>query len=485
VFRRFSGSLRSQPHGFESQRNMNRVTASRARWENRRAGGAGRKQVSGVALTLWLVIAILIATIVTPGTAIAADVAIQSPLAGGKHPAPYSGPLTVDFTGATPDTYTLTVSGANYSWVADHVYDGENHSFSQPFHPIGEPGDYTAVVEDSSETEIASVAFSVLGTDNAAITSPNQGQTFLAPFAGNIAVNWSSISDPDDTYRVDIERNGFPYKSCPYDGAGLEDTTTHCSLSSVGVGQYDASVFNGTGEELDHVSFNVVPRLTLTDVRVGPSTFYPLVRDGFRDTTTVRFRTNKDSRNRVHVIKGNRTLKRVELANQSAGSHQWTWNGKDGAERKVKPGYYKLQVIASASGETKKVARTVKAHTRVLRKNFSQSKRGTAFRSRGKRGNCNFDRYDGEALLTCLYGVAWTDYAFKMSPGSLRHIVRGPVVTGVGFRYRNGLVRCRPATDAARRGKTLITRFLSNGSNGWSQCWVVSARIKYHYFYRQ
>jgi hypothetical protein len=210
-----------------------------------------------------------------------------------------------------------------------------------------------------------------------------------------------------------------------------------------------------------------------------------VVRDGFRDNTTVRFRTNKDSRNRVHVIKGGRTLKRVELGNQSGGSHQWTWNGKDGAGRKVKPGYYKLQVIASASGETKKVARTVKAHTRVLRKNFSKSKRGTAYRSRGKRGNCNFDRYDGEALLTCLYGVAWTDYNFQMSPGSLRHIVRGPVVHGGSFSYRNGLVRCHAATDAARRGRTLITRFLSNGSNGWSQCWVASARVKYHYFYRQ
>jgi FlgD Ig-like domain len=463
---------------------MNHVTPSRARMGNSRAGGAARNQVSGVALALWLVAALLLATIATPGTAMAADVTIQSPLAGGKYQSLYTGPFAVDFTGATPDTYTLTVSGANYSWEMDHVYDGENHSFSQPFDPIGEPGDYTAVVEDSSETEIASVAFRVLGTDDATITSPNQGQTFQAPFSGNVSVNWSSISDPDDNYRVEID-NGFTHKQCQYDGADLEDTTTHCSLSSARAGHYDAWVFNGTGEDLDHVSFNVDPRLTLTDVRVGPSTFYPLVRDGFRDTTTVRFRTNKDSRNRVHIMKGSRTLKRVELGNQSRGSHQWTWNGKDGAGRKVEPGFYKLQVIASASGETKKVARTVKAHTRVLRKNFSKSKRGTAFRSRGKRGNCNFDGLDGEALLTCLFGVAWTDYAFKMSPGSLRHIVRGPVVHGGGFRYRNGIVRCHAATDAKRRGRTLMMRFLSNGSNGWSQCWVVSARVKYHYLYQQ
>ena len=61
----------------------------------------------------------------------------------------------------------------------------------------------------------------------------------------------SSIADPDDTYRVDIEKNGSFHKQSQYEGAGLEGTTTQCSLS-VGPGQYDASVFNASrGELLD------------------------------------------------------------------------------------------------------------------------------------------------------------------------------------------------------------------------------------------
>lgn len=415
----------------------------------------------------------------------AAAVTIENPLHGEEYPAPYDGPLTVDFTGATPDTYTLTVSGANYSWEAEHVYTGENHSFSQLFTPIVDPGSYLALVEDSSGADIATAAFGVRGVDDATIVTPNHGQTFFGSFSGNISVDWSSVASPIHTYRVDIVSDGFLRKRCEYLGEHIEESITHCPVS-LGVGEHEALVFNSSRDALlDFITFNVTPRLRLTDVRVGPATFFPLVRDGFRDTTTINFRTNKPSRNRVHVMKGARTLKRIELGNQSGGSHKWTWNGTDGAGRKVEPGRYKLQVIASAHGETKRTSRTVKAHTRVLRKNFSQSKRGTAFRSRGKRGNCNFDRLDGEALLTCLFGVAWTDYVFKMSPGSLRHIERGPIVTGVSFRYRNGLVRCHAATDAARRGRTLTTRFLSNGSNGWSQCWVVSARIKYRYFYRQ
>jgi hypothetical protein len=465
---------------------MNHIAPRRPQWGIRRAEDTGRRQLTGLALTLWLVAALLMATLVNPTAARAADITIQSPLASGNYQAPYIGPFTVDFTGATPDTYTLTVSGANYIWDAQHVYDGENHSFSEPFDAIEVPGDYTAVVQDSSETPIASVAFSVRGTDDATITSPNQGQKFLAPFSGNVSVHWDSIAYPNDTYIVDIEKNGSLFKQCQYNGAVLENTTTRCSLSSLRQGRYDAWVVNDSEwEVLDHVAFEVRPRLTLTDVRVGPSTFYPLVRDGFRDTTTIRFRTNKTSRNRIQVKKNGRTVRRVDLGNQPQGPHRWVWNGKDSGGRKVTPGYYNLQVSTSASGETKKVSRRVKAHTRVLRRNFSKSKRGTAYRSRGKRGNCNFDGFQGEALLTCLFGVAWADYAFEMSPGSLRHIVRGPVVHGGGFRYRNGIVRCHAANDAARRGRTLIMRFISNGSNGWSQCWVVSARVNYHYFYRQ
>jgi hypothetical protein len=464
---------------------MNHEALWRASGGSRRTGGDGSKRVTGVALTLWLVATLLIANVLAPGTAMAADIAIQNPTEGGNYQAPFSGPLTVDFTGAIPDTYTLIVSGDSYNWESTHTYDGENHSFSETFSPITEPGSYTAVVEDSTEAGIASVTFRVRGLDSARIMSPNHGQTFLSSFSGNVSVNWSSIADVDDIYRVDILKNGSLYRQCQHDGAELEEITTHCSLSA-GVGQYSARVLNHTQNDLlDQVSFNIAPRLTLTDVRVVPATFYPLVRDGFRDTTTIRFRTNKSSRNRIQVIRSGRTIKRVDLGIQSGGSHQWSWNGRDGAGRKVKPGYYKLQVSASASGETKKVGRTVKAHTRILRKNFSKSKRGTDYRSRGKRGNCNFDQSSGEALLTCLFGVAWTDYTFQMSPGSLRNIVRGPVVDGASFGYRHGLVRCHPANDAARRGSTLITRFISNGSNGWSQCWVISARVKYHYFYRQ
>ncbi|MGH2775081.1 MAG: FlgD immunoglobulin-like domain containing protein [Actinomycetota bacterium] len=430
---------------------------------------------------------VLVAAGTVPGVASAAGVMIQSPVQDEEYAAPYEGPLTVDFTGATPDTYTLTVSGAdNIVLNEQHVYDGTNHTFSQELLPITEPGSYEALVVNPSGTEMAKATFSVR-IDDATIVSPDNGKTFFAPFSRNISVKWSSIAHPDGIYQVKIERNGFPLKTlgCHYPGADLEGTTTQCPLSLQRVGKYDARVSDPSNGQLDHVAFQVVPRLRLSDVRVGPATFFPLVRDGFRDTTTIRFRTNKRSHNRIKVMRAGRTIKRVDLGNQSGSSHQWKWNGRNGAGRKVKPGYYKLQVIASALGETKKVSRRVKAHTRVLRKNFSKSKRGTDYRSRGKRGNCNFLRSDGEALLTCLFGVAWVDYAFQMSPGSLRHIVRGPVVDGAGFSYRHGIVRCHAASAAARRGNTLITRFISNGSNGWSQCRVVRARVRYHYFYRQ
>ena len=446
--------------------------------------GRQLERAAGPAFVAVVVVALIIAA-TAPSLARAAAVTIQNPLHGTEHEAPYGGPLTVDFTGAAPDTYTLSVTGPDYVWEAEHIYAGDNHSFSEPFTDIIEPGSYLALVEDSTGTEIATATFYVLGLDNAEIVSPNNGQTFLGTMSGNISVAWSSVANPLHTYQVDVERNGSLTKSCEYVGSAIEETTTHCSVS-LGLGQYDALVFNSSKDVLLHaISFNVAPHLRLSDVRVGPATFFPLVRDGFRDTTTISFRTNKASRNSVHVMRGSRTIRRVELGNQARGPHKWTWNGKDRDGRKVAPGDYRLQVTSKAGGETRKAGDRVEVDTRVLRKNFSKTRRGTDFRSRGKRGNCNFDSSAGEALLTCLFGVAWTDYAFKMTPGSLRHIVRGPIPHGANFRYRNGLVRCHAANDAARRGRTLITRFISNGSMGWSQCWVVSATVKYHYFYRQ
>ena len=411
---------------------------------------------------------------------------IQNPTEGSYHHAPYSGPLTVDFTGATPDTYTLMVSGSNYSWASSHVYDGVNNSFSQTFTPISKPGSYSAVIEDSAHTQIALLTFTVYGDDDATITAPDEGQTFFAPYSGGVSTHWSSIGDPSDSYTTIIRKNGSYLKECYYfSGQHLEGTTTHCSLD-VGTGRYVVRVVNDSrGDLLDEVSFEVVPRLALTDVRVSPQTFYPLIRDDFKDRTTIRFRTNKSSRNRILVKRDGHTVKRLDLGSQGSGSHQWSWNGRNGAGRKVEPGYYKLQVISSSSGETKKVDRTVRVNTRVMRKNFFKSKSGTDYRSRGKRLNCNFDRNSGEILLTCLYGVAWVDYGFNLSPGRLRHIVGGPVVDGGGFRYSGGIVRCHAKTDSARRGSRVTMRFISNGSHGWSQCWVASARVRYHYFYRQ
>ena len=443
-----------------------------------------RKRVPRVALTMWLTAALLVATVATPAIAMAATVAIQNPIHGEHYQAPFSGPLVVDFTGANPDTYTLTVSGSSYNWASSYVYDGENHSFLETFSPISEPGSYTAVIEDSAATQMASVTFTVLGIDDATITSPDQGQRFFGAYSGGVSVHWSSIADPSDSYAVVIRKNGSNYKTCNYSGTNREGTTTHCSLD-VGAGHYVARAVNSWGEVLDDVSFDVVPRLALTDVSVTPTTFYPLIRDDFRDSTTIRFRTNTSSHNRVKVKKSGRTLKRVDLGSQPGGSHRWSWNGKNRAGRKVDPGYYTLQVIANVSGQVEKTNRTVRVNTRVVRKNFSKSKSGTDYRSRGKRLNCNFRHNSGDVLLTCLYGVAWVDYGFDLSPGRLRHTVGGPVIDGGGFRYSRGIVRCHARTDAARRANKLTMRFISNGSHGWSQCWVASVRVRYHYFYRQ
>ena len=415
---------------------------------------------------------------------------IVSPEEGQWFPSPFSDDVSVNWNSIANSNYTYRVDilKGGSLWKSCQYAGGSIEGTTTQCPVVGGTGDYEArVINQSLAAIVDDVEFSVgVGYDEAMINSPKQGEKFLAPFEGRVSVSWSSIADPSDSYAVIIRKNGSHYEQCYYSGTNLMNgTTTHCSFEG-GAGSYVAKVFNDDRLELlDSSSFSVVPRLTLTDVKVRAGTFYPLIRDGFRDTTTIRFRTNKTSNNQIKVKKDGRTLKRVQFGSQDGGSHEWSWNGRNRAGQKVKPGNYKIQVISKALGETRKVDRAVSVDTRVVRKYFSESRSGSGYRSRGKRGNCNFQHNAGQVLLTCLYGIAWTDYVLQMSPHGLNHIVGGPIVDSSGFSYHSGLVRCHARKDAVRRGRSLVTRFISNGSNGWSQCWVSSARVRYHYLYRQ
>jgi hypothetical protein len=81
---------------------------------------------------------------------------------------------------------------------------------------------------------------------------------------------------------------------------------------------------------------------------VGPSPFFPIERDGFRDTTTFRFRTNLRAADLIQVVTSTHRLVRNERIGTRRGrtTHAWTWDGRDGHGHRLRPGTYRIRVVA-------------------------------------------------------------------------------------------------------------------------------------------
>jgi flagellar hook assembly protein FlgD len=86
----------------------------------------------------------------------------------------------------------------------------------------------------------------------------------------------------------------------------------------------------------------------ITRRSVGPTPFFPIERDGFRDTTRFRFRTNLRAADLVQVVTHSHRLVRNERIGLLRGhtTHTWVWNGRDGRGHRLRPGTYRIRVVA-------------------------------------------------------------------------------------------------------------------------------------------
>jgi hypothetical protein len=158
----------------------------------------------------------------------------------------------------------------------------------------------------------------------------------------------------------------------------------------------------------------VYPPVRVLSTNLQPTTFYPLVRDGFRDFTAYSFTLNQPGSGTVRVV--NRTGHVVRTFSFSSRS-AWTvrWNGRNSSGQKVKTGYYRFRVSARAHGTRDRSGyRTVRVRTgyKISVTRGSQAKVGTRWKNRGwtpyiPGGNCNWGTLTGSQLLsTCLFARA-------------------------------------------------------------------------------
>lgn len=272
------------------------------------------------------------------------------------------------------------------------------------------------------------------------ISSPVAGGSVPSGWAGPVTVNFANA--PTGSFDATLMCNNY---------AVLRFHTFHNRLGSADDVQSWQMANPITGPKSCHVgltnyggshannAFTVEapppPPLKLTNVRVSRATFYPLVHDGYKDSTTINWTLNREARVRVYVQHAGRVVRHGGSDDEKAGRWYWLWGGRKDNGTKVSPGRYFIHLVARAGGVVKHETREVTVTTGYRREKttLARSGYGTSFTHHTKYCGVDFDSYDRTVQLSCFYGgSAAAKYRFFLHRGAygIRWTVYGNVVAG-------------------------------------------------------
>lgn len=178
------------------------------------------------------------------------------------------------------------------------------------------------------------------------------------------------------------------------------------------------------------------PPLKLSHVRVTREIFYPVVHDGYKDSTTINWALNREARVNVNVRHRGHIVRHTGGADdERAGRWYWTWNGRKDNGVKARPGRYFVHVVARAGGVVKRQIREVTVATGYRREKTTLAKwgYGTSSTHHTKYCGVDFDSYENTVQLSCFIGgSADAKYRFALRRGAydIRWTVYGDVVSG-------------------------------------------------------
>jgi hypothetical protein len=188
-------------------------------------------------------------------------------------------------------------------------------------------------VLDATQSVIAENLFTVQQT-SASITSPTTG-SFDEGYQGTMRATVSPLGDWSLT--LELRRSGVQVFHA--DGLPAAASPVTAAFPSLRDGSYQANVIDEWGTVLDTLSFTVKD-LNVTGADASPDPFYPLVRDGYRDTTKLTWTQSLAGAVSV-TVKNHGTF---HPGSFSPGQHGWRWSGKTAAGGKLPPGLYYLRV---------------------------------------------------------------------------------------------------------------------------------------------
>ena len=359
----------------------------------------------------------------------AAAVTITSPADGVSHAPGYTGPVTVDFTGGDMGTYTIAVTGPHgYTWQTTWDFNGSQFTNSWSFPGALLAGAYLVTITAPDATTAATATFGV----NPAVLASSAAPTPFYPleqdgFKDALRFSFRTNVAAADTVRV-VNSLGRTVRIARV--GALSGTASH---SWAWGGRKDDGLRAQPGifrlhlvavaDERKLRGPVVVVRVRAIAPRIGgssvaPSPFYPIERDGFRDTTTFRFSTNVRASDTIRVRGPDGRIVRIARLGVLKGHghpHAWTWNGANNGGEVLRPGAYRIKVVSVYYGQ--KVVSEWR--TAVLKRKPSGGGGGG-----GGGGNCT------PGYSPCLIDHGGADYDCAGGSGN------GPYYTKPGVVYR-------------------------------------------------
>jgi flagellar hook assembly protein FlgD len=378
---------------------------------------------AGIVVTL---LALAIAVLGTGSAGAAAAVAITSPADGVSHPPGYAGPVSVNFTGGDTGTYTISIAGPHgYAWNTAWDFDGSQTTNSWPFPQARLAGTYVVTVRAPDDTIAARATFGI----NPAVLTSSAAPTPFYPleqdgFRDALRFTFRTNIAAADTVRV-VNSRGRAIRVAKV--GALSGTASHSWVwhgrKNNGV-RVQPGIFRvhlvAVADERKLRGPVVVVRVRALAPRingssVAPSPFYPIERDGYRDTTTFRFSTNVRASDTIRVRgPGGRIVRiaRLGMLKGHAHSHTWAWNGANNGGEVLGPGTYRIKVVSVYYGQ-----KVVSAWRKVVLKRKSSGGGGGG-------GSCT------PGYSPCLVNHGGADYDCAGGSGN------GPYYTQPGVVYR-------------------------------------------------
>jgi flagellar hook assembly protein FlgD len=432
--------------------------------------------------------ALAIATIALPATSAQAegtgDPVISAPQAGSSVTSGWTGPITVDFSNAPVDTYDADLScGTSYKW----------HTFQ-----------YAGTTEDALQTWVLGSALTGPKDCELDVLGENSGAEAISDFTvqppplvvDEALVSPTSFYGYPDTTTMSYRLNSTATVTARvYNSGGGVVRKTLLGTKYAGRHSWKWNGKRNDGTKVDPGKFRInitavadrtrsvngwvtvaVRPLVLDNASVSRSTFYPLVRDGYRDTTTMHYRLNRAASITVQVRNSaGRVVRRAGLGIRSGGRHLWAWNGRKNDGTKVGTGTYRIQITADADGLRRSVTEKVTVATGWRTKTVTKSRGGYYTSGTSHSSSCyvDFDDYDETTDLDCWGGShAQADYGFSI-PANAYNL--GWSVSG----YKGC---CSDGTTSKWSTRTSSTSYrVSVKVTGWHDYTITAVRLTYTY----